>query len=185
MSDRTTNDEVVVGALREKKDALRGVLRRRLHPDDVDDAFQVAAMRAVENAASLNDCSRVLPWLYRLYRNVAIDVARSRARRQRLFDEAVEVPDRAEPRPTDSCNCSVSQSRDIAASYATVLGLVDVRGLQLRDAAQVLGISVNNATVRLHRARKALKQRMFEHCGTRSPRDCLDCRCVYEGCCTT
>ncbi len=109
----------------------------------------------------------VLPWLNRLYRNVAIDVTRSRVRRQRILEEAAEVPDRAGQATTDSCSCGVSQSKDLAANYATVLGLVDVRGLQLRDAARVLGISVNNATVRLHRARAALKKRMLEHCGAR------------------
>ncbi len=183
MSERTARDEVVVAAICEKRDALRGILRARMHPADVDDAFQVAAMRAVERAESLHDDARVLPWLYRLYRNVAIDVTRGRMRRQRIFDEAGEVPDRAEPELTDVCRCSMSQSKELAANYAAVLDLVDVGGLQLREAARVLDISVNNATVRLHRARKALRKRMFEHCGVTSPRDCLDCRCVYEGCC--
>lgn len=182
MPDATTNYELVVAALRDDEGVLRGVLRPLVHPDDVDDAFQVAAMRAVERAASLRDPARVLPWLRRLFRNVAIDSLRRRASQPSIVDDTVDLPDRRQD-DAEWCGCSVSQIEGLAANYATVLGLVDIDGVQLRDAARSLGITVNNATVRLHRARKALKKRMLEHCGVTSPRDCLDCRCVYEGCC--
>ena len=30
---------------------------------------------------------------------------------------------------------------------------------------------------------KALRKHMQEHCGVSDPRDCVDCRCVEDGCC--
>ena len=38
-------------------------------------------------------------------------------------------------------------------------------------------ITVGNAKVRLHRARKALREELFRRCGTDSIRACQDCRC--------
>ena len=43
--------------------------------------------------------------------------------------------------------------------------------------AEDLGITPNNATVRLHRARKALKRELERSCGTCATHGCLDCGC--------
>ncbi|MEL6347697.1 MAG: sigma factor-like helix-turn-helix DNA-binding protein [Myxococcota bacterium] len=68
-------------------------------------------------------------------------------------------------------------------TYASVLALIDADGASLVETAQQLGISVNTAAVRLHRAREALRRAMREHCGVQNARDCLECRCVFDGCC--
>jgi len=187
MPEQLPQDEFVAEVIRQEGAALRRFLRARLPGDEVDDAFQGAAMRALAGAESLEDRDRVMPWLYRVFRNAAIDLTRRRARQDRLFEVATpatdDAPDPASLEATDPCGCSVSQSKDLSANYAAVLRLVDVKGLQLREAARELGISVNNATVRLHRARKALKKQMLAHCGVGSLEDCLECRCVYDGCC--
>ena len=96
-----------------------------------------------------------------------------------------ELPDAPGPvaEVDERCDCSVAQAKSLSPNYASVLNLVDMRGASLTEAATALGITVNNATVRLHRARKALREAMLEHCGVQSARDCLDCRCVSDGCC--
>lgn len=181
--EQRTNYQVVVEALHENGPALKRFVRDRVRPDDAEDVFQMAAMRAIERAESLSDPSRVLPWLYRLYRNVVIDATREQASRRRIFDDAAEVSERWELPSTDMCKCSISQSKHVNPSYALILDLVDMKGIPLDEAARRLHISVNNATVRLHRARAALKKRMLAHCGVSSLRACIDCRCVYDGCC--
>ena len=158
-------------------------MRARCSPADVDDVLQIAAVRAIESAGSLKDPARVLSWLYRVHRNTAIDESRSRTRQQRWLDGDSQAADVAATAPKSSCGCSVAQARRIRPSYASVLNLVDIRGATLAEAAEALEISVNNATVRLHRARKALRQSMLEHCGVTSLRECADCRCVNDGCC--
>lgn len=164
-----------------------GFVRARVPRDDAEDVFQLAALRAVEKADSLQDPERVVPWLFRVYRNMVTDLGRARSRQRRLFDQVEQVPELAEQADVEAeaeaCGCSVTQSKRITGSYAGILDLIDIKGLSLREAADSLGISVNNATVRLHRARKALKKRMLEHCGVESLRDCLDCLCGYVGCC--
>ncbi len=173
----------VVSALRAHSAELKRYVRARVPPADVDDVLQVAALRAVEKADALREPARVLPWLYRVHGNVVIDAGRKRASERRLM-EAMAVE--AEPvvlEAVPACACSVAQARHLSANYASILNLVDIGGVPLVKAAQVLNISVNNATVRLHRARTALKKRLLEHCGVTSLSDCADCRCSYEGCC--
>ncbi len=81
------------------------------------------------------------------------------------------------------CACSVHLVKSLRPPYAAILSLVDFGDATLAEAATAFGISVNNATVRLHRARTSLEDRMREHCGVASPMECANCRCTYDGCC--
>ncbi|MEO1171468.1 MAG: sigma-70 family RNA polymerase sigma factor [Myxococcota bacterium] len=181
MSERNA---AVARALEENRGRLRAFVRSRVPAVDVDDVLQFAAVRAVESAEQLRDLSRLRPWLFQVHRSVIIDRGRKQATQRRYFADEESSPEAAsEPAADGVCACSVHQMRELGESYGTILALVVLGDATLPEAAQTLGISVNNATVRLHRARQALKKRMLEHCGVTSMRECYDCRCVYEGCC--
>lgn len=185
-SEHARHQATVAGALRTYRSRLRAFVCARVPPDEVDDTLQLAAMRAIERAPQLDDPDRVLPWLYRLHRNIVTDAARARASRARLVDpsaEAPEVPEAPTAGTEPGCACSIRQAQGLRPPYAAILALVDLGDATLTEAADTLGISVNNATVRLHRARKSLKDRMREHCGVVSPYQCSGCRCTYDGCC--
>lgn len=175
---------VITDALGAHAAELRRFVAARVPAADVDDIVQMAALRAVERAQALKDPQRALPWLYQIHRNIITDVLRKRASQERLLD-AQQPP--AEPamatQDDERCACSVVLARGLNPGYAQMLSLVDIQGASRKEAAQALGISVNNATVRLQRARKALRKAMLEHCGVQKPEDCNDCRCVYAGCC--
>ena len=47
----------------------------------------------------------------------------------------------------------------------------------LAELAGRMGLSKNNATVRLHRARKSLKASLLKTCGACAAHGCLDCSC--------
>jgi RNA polymerase sigma-70 factor (ECF subfamily) len=54
-----------------------------------------------------------------------------------------------------------------------------MEGMSQHDIAQVLGISIDNVKVRLHRGRKRLKQILQTHCTfERDERDVLVCEPV-------
>lgn len=169
--------ECVVAALRVHGAELRRYVRAKVPSADVDDVLQIAAMRAVEKAGALRDPGRVLPWLYRIHANAIADAARKRARDRRLIDAMAAEVEPVEAEAVPVCDCSIAQVRQLSPSHASILDLVDIGGASLTKAAQILGITVNNATVRLHRARNALKKRMLERCGVTSLRACLDCGC--------
>lgn len=180
------NSTHIEQALRANRSQLKRFVASRAPDVDVDDILQVAAMRAVVNAHALDDPERVVPWLFQIHRNVAIDFARDMAREQRrravLAAEPVLLETEEE---TSICACSVEQAGRLNARYASILKLVDMSGVSLKEAARVLGVTVNTATVRLHRARAALKKRLLDHCGVVTMRECTDCRCTSDGCCPT
>ena len=180
---RKGGEEIVAAALSAHRAQLAAFVRARVPSSDVDDVLQLAAMRAIEGSETLSDPKRVLSWLYRVHRNTATDVLRKRARQEGLLESEAAAPDAPVEEAESPCDCSVFQARNMRPSYAEVLALVDIRGATLAEAAEVLGISTSNVGVRLHRARKALRESMLEHCGVTSLRDCADCRCVEEGCC--
>lgn len=179
----------IVDALAQHRAALDAFVRARVPAAEVDDVLQIAAMKAVEAHATLEEPDRVLAWLYRIHRNVVSDTARKRQSLERLAERAerATVSDEEIAWPVtlegEMCRCSVAQTEFVAEPYAEILRLVDLGELSVPEASKVLGISANNAAVRLHRARKALRKRMLEHCGVTSLRECADCRCVDEGCC--
>lgn len=175
---------VVAAALRDNGPRLRRFVAGRVPACDVDDVIQIAALRAMEKADTLNKAGRALPWLYRIHASVAVDLARKRASEQRLKDAVVaEVAREPDDTEGELCGCTVAQAKRLRPRYTEILHLVDVEGEPLGDAAQTLGISVGNAGVRLHRARQALRRKMEAHCGITSVREGAGCRCVSEGRC--
>ena len=48
---------------------------------------------------------------------------------------------------------------------------------EIKDYAAEAGISSNNASVRLYRAREALRKQVARACGTCADHGCLDCHC--------
>ena len=183
--DAPRSEEIVAQALQAHAAVLRVYVARRVPRAEVEDVLQSAAIRALEGAKSLSDAERVLPWLYRIHRNVSIDaLRRTAADVRRGACESVAPDELAAIDPPDApCSCSVVQARGLRPGYARILALVDAGGYSLSEAAAELGITVNNATVRLHRARAALRAAMRAHCGVERAEDCADCRCSFDGCC--
>jgi RNA polymerase sigma-70 factor (ECF subfamily) len=67
--------------------------------------------------------------------------------------------------------------RDMKPEYADALKEVELNEQKIQSYAKKKGLSQNNATVRLHRARQSLKKRLLETCGACTAHGCLDCNC--------
>jgi len=182
---KTSNDRAIASALVANASIFRRFVSARAPTRHVDDVLQSAAARALERSDSLKDPTRVLPWLYRIHRNILADTLRQHARRARFVDHDARAPEQSTCAVEAPCACSLAQVQRLHAPYADILRLVDAGDASLADAAKALGITTNNATVRLHRARNALRAAMLAHCGVTSMRECLECRCNFDGCCTT
>jgi len=175
-------ERCVTAALVTHRPELRQFVASRVPPADLDDVLQVAALRALERATSLRDPNQARAWLYRIHRHVIVDLARRRSSQARLVASLRDTEAPTSP-PDPSCDCSLHQSSALGGKLAEILRLVDVEDHSLAEAADILGVTRNNAAVRLHRARKALRQRLWEHCGVASSRDCVSCPCIEAGCC--
>ncbi|HRB18277.1 MAG TPA: sigma factor-like helix-turn-helix DNA-binding protein, partial [Nitrospira sp.] len=75
------------------------------------------------------------------------------------------------------CRCVSGLLETLKPEYREALRIVDLEEGKLKDLAQQSGITAENAAVRVHRARAALRRRIEQACGTCSVHGCLDCSC--------
>ena len=162
---------------------LRQFARRRTGGRvSADEVLQQVAARALDHAGQLRQPERGRAWLFRIARNVLADELRARKRAALPLRED-RLADEADARDGESCRCVLTQVEMLKPTYATLLARTVLEGVPLTRVAAELGITPNNATVRLHRARAALRERMRAHCGTESAAACHDCICDERGCC--
>jgi RNA polymerase sigma-70 factor (ECF subfamily) len=159
-----------------------GFLERRLgNRAEAEDILQEAFVKGVEHAGSVRDGESVVAWFYRALRNALIDHRRRRGAAGRAMDAFARELDDPVELPTEIretvCACVRSLSETLKSEYAEALRRIDVDGLSVRAYAAEIGIEPNNAAVRVHRAREALRKRVMSSCGTCAEHGCLDCTC--------
>ncbi|WP_437746223.1 sigma-70 family RNA polymerase sigma factor [Sorangium sp. So ce1504] len=178
---RTRAAHAVREALATQRSALLESVRRRARAGvDAEEVLQRAIERALDRSDQVRDPARAAAWVGRVVHNVLLDELR------RKHDVVLPV-DELELAPVGDdgvdCWCVLVQAEQLKPEYALILKRVIVDGMAVTDVAAELGVTPGNAMVRLHRARKALRDRLKEHCGTTSARSCSDCGCAERGCC--
>ena len=154
--------------------------RRTGSHEAAEDILQAAYAKAVEQEDALQQ-ETVVAWFYRLLRNALIDYYRRQdverraleARSEESIATAVDGPGLERT----VCECFRDLLTTLKPEYSEILQRVDLGESSVSDAARSLGVTANNAGVRLHRARLALKARLEESCRTCATHGCLDCTC--------
>ena len=145
-----------------------------------EEILQDAFVRNFDKASALPD-DEAVPWFYAVLRNAVIDrYRRDQVRNRRLEEFARELErsqEASDEVAREVCACVSSLASTLKPEYADVLERVDVGGSSLKDYAAAHGLTANNATVRAHRARQALKRKVMESCGVCAEHGCVDCTC--------
>jgi RNA polymerase sigma factor (sigma-70 family) len=152
---------------------------------DAEEILQSAFVRSLEKGNTIEDGERSVAWFYRVLRNALIDYYRHRAVSTRVLAagaaevnaEIQHVPAADEELQSTVCRCYETLLPTLKPEYTEILRRVDLADETLVNAARALGISANNASVRLHRARQALRTRLQECCGSCAIHGCLHCTC--------
>lgn len=158
-------------------------LERRVGSRDVaEDLLQDAFVKGIERIGELRDGESAVAWFYRVLRNALVDYYRRREAEARAVSRAAgETEEAVEPVDADlldaACTCIWDLLDTIKPDYAAALRRVDLDGASLAAYAGEAGITPNNAGVRLHRARAALRKQVTRSCGTCATHGCLDCHC--------
>jgi RNA polymerase sigma factor (sigma-70 family) len=161
----------------------RGVLggdgRTRGQRSPGQDFLQAAFVRGIEKSGSIRDAESAVAWFYRLLRNAVVDHYRRSGTARRVFSPESGDDTGANEAETrgEICACIRSLLPALKAEYAEMVQRVDLDEEPLAAAAAALDITTNNATVRLHRARAALRKQLQRSCGTCATHGCLDCGC--------
>jgi RNA polymerase sigma-70 factor (ECF subfamily) len=157
--DRAALEDLI---LRSYRPAYTLALRLMGNPDDAAEATQEAFVRMVRALPKFREPGAYPTWIFKIVNNVCLTEMRRRSRREVPMElEVVRDPD-----PVDVEELATSRAfrveldRAIAAlpdTYRTVVVLRDVYGLSGEEAAAELGISPGALKVRLHRARRKLR----------------------------
>jgi RNA polymerase sigma-70 factor (ECF subfamily) len=156
-------------------------LERRVESREAaEDILQSAFARGLERAPGVQD-EKVVAWFYRILRNAVIDHYRRRSSTARAMeawgqDFATHHQPEAELRQ-EICQCVSGLIAALKPEYRDALRIVDLDEGDLSELAGQSGITVENAAVRVHRARKALRRQVEQACGTCAEHGCLDCHC--------
>lgn len=185
-AERAT-DPTVIDALVKNKRAFLSFLERRVESRDAaEEILQAAFAKTVEKSADIRDDERAVAWFYRLLRNALVDeYRRADAKKRMLAAEASAQAFREERAVTVTddelervvCGCFEELLPTLKAEYAQIVRAVDLEGRAVAAVALELGITGNNASVRLLRARQALRRRLEATCRTCATHGCLDCTC--------
>ncbi len=129
---------------------------------DAEDVVQATFVKALTRLDQLNDTTRSRPWLLQVAYRESIAVVR---KRRELPLDPIDLPE------SNSLDLGPEESAvlsEVAAELSQALGrldddermalvLRDVEGLPMRDVADVLGIGLSAAKMRVHRGRQSLR----------------------------
>jgi RNA polymerase sigma-70 factor (ECF subfamily) len=160
------------------------LLGRMAGPQDAEDLTQIVFAKAAKALPQFRGEAQASTWLYRIAANVASDWLRSRPAHE--AELTVHLPEAAggetgqvsasaaladtQPSPEqrlarkDMQDCIRREIAKLPEGQSEVLILGELGGLTDEEVAQTLGISRENAKVRLHRARAQLKKAIEVRC---------------------
>ena len=171
---------------REVHDALRPrVLRylaRMAGETEAEDLAQEVFEKVSRGLATYRGDAELSTWVYRIATNTALDRLRRRAKPADPVDpslvEAIVTAEAGrnvwtgEKQQTlegrairDEMNACIREViNGLPENYRTVIILGDLEGFQDREIAEILGLSLRNAKIRLHRARAQLREALEKAC---------------------
>ena len=181
---RARRDAVEAALLEGQQRILNFLLGRLRNIEDAKDVLQDFSMRAITRSDDLRDVASVRGWLGRLLATAIADHHRRSARRPKpdLGSDALtdlsEAFDQPEPE-TDAviCDCLHDLIGLLDPRTTDLLRRIDLLGQSRDNVARSLNISEGTLAVRLHRARRKLRDLLIRMCLTCPEHGFLDCGC--------
>jgi RNA polymerase sigma-70 factor (ECF subfamily) len=153
---------------------------------DAEDVTQEVFLKVSRALHTFRGESRLSTWIYRIATNVAIDRLRSpsfgRSDPRGLLDGSdsgeieVEVAQHLADQGYGSVesavfrgqrtDCYLDFIRNLPLTYRTVVALSELEGLTPAEIAEILGVSVGAAKIRLHRGKARLLRELRTHCSS-------------------
>jgi RNA polymerase sigma-70 factor (ECF subfamily) len=166
----------------ENQQEFLGFLERRLSDRALaEDILQDAFLKSLEKGEEVRSEESSVAWFYRLLRNAVIDHYRRAGTRNRALELlAREMQDAVEPPPDlrgPICGCVSRIAASLKPEYAAAIQRVEIDGVAVQQFAHEAGITPNNASVRVFRAREALRKQVKTTCGSCAEHGCVDCSC--------
>ncbi len=169
----------VTGALLAHRHVFKAFLASRVGNEaDAEDLLQNGLVKAMERGGEIKDGEKAVAWFYQVLRNVLIDHMRSQNAAAKRDDAwASSTMTLADDREAERhiCACFERMLPAMKPAQAELVRRVELKGEPVAKVAIALGMTANNASVTLHRARAELRAKLMDFCGDCA---CLDhCEC--------
>jgi len=168
--------------------AYRLATRITRNAQDAEEAMQDAFLSVIRKIDTFRGDATFGSWVYRIVANAAYQCCRRRRRRSAdvsldtllpVFDQrgrhvapvvdwSMSVDDPT--RQTELRLALGTAIEELGDDYRAVVVLRDVEGLPNREIAEILGLTVVNVKMRVHRARLFLRKRLEAHLSIAGPR---------------
>jgi len=178
----TTNGEPFRKVHDEFRQKIYRYLCRMIGETDAEDVCQEVFVKVDKALPGFRGESSLATWIYRVATNAALDHVRSASSRQAALRTGLSAAD--EPVPgegvmgpggevqlpdtllirKDMNDCIRGIVDSLPELYRTALVLSDLEELTNAEIAAVLGISLDAAKIRIHRARTRLRKEMDKKC---------------------
>jgi RNA polymerase sigma-70 factor, ECF subfamily len=135
-----------------------------------DDLIQETFLRIQEGRDRLRDPSKMKSWIFRIAYNLCQDHFRARKGSSPIEGIEKDLIDLEESsiqkklEQEEMSQCIQDKINLLPESLRSVVIFADVMDFSLQEIADILGLSLENVKVRLHRARKKLKVILEEKC---------------------
>jgi RNA polymerase sigma-70 factor (ECF subfamily) len=155
-----THDERFEALARQLVDPLRRFLVRRTDPETADDVLADTLLVCWRRLDDVPE--EPLPWAYGVARNCLANALRSGRRQVRVAAKvaAVDPPREVAPAPADPDDELAEALEALPETDAELLRLWAWEQLTAAEIAEVLEITPNAASVRLHRAKEKLREEL-------------------------
>ena len=144
------------------------------NPAEAEDLTQDTFLRAYSHRDSLRDPNAVRGWLYRIATHVCLDRLRQRVAQVSIDSEEGErriaslparTPSALEITEREETGACIQRCLDfLSDSYRAVILLHEAHSLTAPEIAELLGESMGTIKIRLHRARRKLREIMQIGC---------------------
>ncbi len=125
------------------------------------DAMQEALVKAYQNASMYQPGTNVGAWLFRLTRNVCIDMLRARREHHTIDDLQLAVEERTpDVMLQDALTEEIERLPEI---YREAVVLRDVQGHSYEEIATITGTNLSTVKFRIFKARDTLRQRLAKY----------------------
>lgn len=158
--------------IRRNNQLLYRVIRGYLNEEaDVEDAMQETYIKAYQNLHKFRGDAAFSTWLVRIGINEALKRIRNLNKEMKIHSNKdlenrleVEAPSTPERETIQwETKAAIERAVDkLSLKYRTVFIMREVEGMSVAEVAQCLDISAENVKVRLHRAKKMLKEELTD-----------------------
>jgi len=137
-----------------------------------DDLVQETFIKIYHNLENVRDAAKLQAWIFKIAINICRDYFRRQGKTTDLGLEEIAGEPAAAKASTTQKELEQGQMRQcvfglvnrLPESLRSVVILSDINEFSQGEIAEILGITLENVKIRLHRARKKLKALLEEHC---------------------